>query len=347
MSEQPTAFNLHQAIFDKVNDLGLKAAAIYFGRTESTMRKWQGGTMQPDLQAAQRVLDEAIAAGLNVAAFSEPPEQGQTIPDASPKFEETITRKSEPAPHPVEPVAVLEKARKFSILCPTNRDFNYAVMLSILGQWKATLPEEVRKLLGNLDIEPDTNVHFSRNRLATRFLESGAEWSFWMDSDIIAPIGNPAWFKRRTHTTHGDNWFATSALEKLTSRGKSIVSAVYCERNPSRKIVIQPGLEPQTEAHKDLAEQIRKGPREQVTEVQWCGFGCVAVHRQVFLDILEKVEGVKSESKDIPHEFFTQKSSGYEGEDQAFCKRAQEAGHRIYLDLSVHCGHLGKCAYLP
>lgn len=350
MSES-TAFNLSAAIFDRIEELGTQEAAKLFKVKPTVIQKWAGGTILPDVRAAQIVLDEALVKGLTMPVFSKSAEQGETTPEVSldetamPKPKRTTTEG--PKAKEVDPVAAMQKARKYSILCPINREMSYATVLSMLGNWKATLPEPIRDMLAHIDFEPDTTPHMARNRLATRFLESQDEWSFWMDSDIIAPIGNPAWFKRRTGTKHGDQWAARAAIDRLTSRNKSFVGAVYSQRSAARSILASPGTNPQNEGEKLTAQEIReKGPVDKVVEVNWIGFGCVAVHRSVFEAVL-KLPGVQSTIKGQAHEFFTPIAGGNEGEDMAFCKRARQAGHPPFLDMSIHCGHIGKFCFLP
>lgn len=353
------SIDLAQSIFDKIEELG-DGAPAHFKATPTMVKKWQSGTAEPGVTACQIMLDEILALGgidMDGPAFQQPPEQGETRPEAAPVHEagrkttETDGNESERLTL-IEPEKIMKGTRKVSFLTPINRDMSYAVVLSMLGNWKATLPVEIRGLLGVMDFEPDTTPHFSRNRLASRFLESGNEWSIWIDSDIIAPIGNAPWFKRRTGAKHADHWFARSAYEALTSRGKTLIGAVYSERASGGKIITQPGLAPRTELDKQIIEDIKSGPKDKVVQVGWLGFGFVAVHRQVYVDILATQEGVKSEdfgqSNGKPHNFFTpMNDGGPQSEDVAFCKRAAAAGHPSFLDLAVFCGHVGKFAYMP
>lgn len=344
--------DLAKAIFEKIEGLGTAAAAAYFGRTEGTVRKWLGGTAQPDIGAAQKVLNEALGSGaIEIPAFEQPPQQGATKPEPAPKTEEHVPTVSDGNDSEkltlVQQEKAMKAAKKFSIVCPINREMSYAVVLSMLGQWKSTLPNELRGMLSGMTFEPDTMIHRARNILATGFLASGNEWSFWMDSDIIAPIGNPAWFKRRTGSKHPDKWFAKSALEQLTARGKSFIGAVYVERSTKGMLISQPGLSPTGDADKRLAEEIKQGPQDRIVPVGWLGFGCVAVHRKVFEDILKTQPEVAARKDGEPHGFFTAFEGGPQGEDVAFAKRAIKAGHQPILDLSVFCAHVGRYAFNP
>jgi hypothetical protein len=353
MSEQ--TINLAKAIFDKIEEIGVDKAAALFGRTAATIRKWQGGTSMPDVGAAQIILDELLNSDVvKVPVFKDAPVQGSTRPDSSEMDPEPPKKTTATDDNPnkklmtVEPLKLMEKSKVHSILCPINRDMSYAVVLSMLGNWKSTLPPEIQGMLSRMDFEPDTLIHRSRNILATRFLESKSEWSFWMDSDIIAPTGNPGWFKRRTNSKIPDKWLTRSALDKLTSRGKTVVSAVYGERNHVGRIIASIGISPKDEGEKKTVEEIKShGPDEKLVQVTWAGFGCMAVHRSVFEAILAKFPDLKSTKKGEPHNFFGSIESGPQGEDVAFCKRAYAAGHPTFLDLSVWCGHVGKFAFMP
>lgn len=345
-----TTLNLSQAIFDKIESMGVGPAAVFFGRTEATIRKWAGGTTQPDVGAAQAILDEAMSAG-TVELPSPVKEQGKTKPDEAPKFEHgraTTDGGGAEMSLTIDPVKIIEKAKKYSLLCPVNRKMSWAVVLSFLGQWKATLPEEIRKMLAPMDFGPDTTVHAARNMLATKFLASGNEWSIWMDSDMIVSPGNPAWMKKRTGMKHADKWFQRAALEQLVGRGKSFIGAVYVQRSHEKTLIAQPGFNPTGEEDRKLTEEItREGPRDQVVQVGWIGFGCVAIHRKVFEDILITQPETKSKNENDPHSFFNPIEAGPQGEDTAFAARALKAGHPCFLDLSVFCGHMGETSHNP
>lgn len=350
MPNDNNTLDLAKAVFDKIEELGVDAAAAHFKTTKAQIKKWSGGTAEPGATACQIVLDEALAAGdIEINAFAEPPVQGETKPPAGPLPEvRAATTEGDTSGKLELPAAQKppQGGRKVSFLTPINRDMSYAVVLSMLGNWKSTLPEEIRGQLANMDFEPDTTPHNSRNILATRFLASGNEWSFWLDSDTIAPTGNPSWFKRRTGSKHADRWFAQSAFERLTSRGKSLVGGVYIQRSTGGKIVAQPGLSPIGDGDARLVDEIKEGPQDKVVQVGWIGFGCVAIHRRVFEDILAGQEGVRGE-EGKPHRFFNPIEGGPQGEDIAFCKRAAEAGHPTFLDMALHCGHVGKYAFMP
>ena len=59
-----------------------------------------------------------------------------------------------------------------------------------------------------------------------------------------------------------------------------------------------------------------------------CGFGCVLMKSDVFLDVYGRFK-----------EMF--EPIGDNGEDVAFCWRARQCGYKIWCDPSVICGHVG------
>ncbi len=261
------------------------------------------------------------------------------------KAEEPVAIIPEPEPELVEKPAPAT-ARNLSgihMLVPVNRPIVPAVVTSLLGQWKATLPQDVRENLAVFDLQNDTLIHHARNLLADRFLKSGKEWSFWMDGDVLAPNGNPAWFKRWTGTTAPAEFSSIAAVESLTRHpGKKIVSAVYCQRNPTRKILAPDSF------IKEHGEEIRLGPSKKVVPSPWVPFGCVAVHRDVFLAIKAAYPELEPKTQG-PNEVFNFFGADTEtnSEDVVLCKRAKAAGHQAYFDLGVHCAHVGSFAYLP
>lgn len=335
--------DLASLIFDKIEELGNEAAAAYFSRSIPVIKKWHGGTVPADVGAAQKILDEMMEGGFELPVFDKPPEQGRTIPEPAPRVkEEQFETQPEKAtqPEPVKPPSVF---KKFTIATPINREMSFAVVQSHLGNWKATLPAEIRGLLSTMDFEPDTTPHVGRNRLTQRFLASGSEWMFWLDSDIIAPNGNAGWFKKRTGAKHADKWYERSAIERLTSRNKTFIGAVYRERSANGPILANP-----LDGEKNIFDEVKaSGPVDKVIQVNWVGFGCVAVHRTVFDAILADQPEIKAEKEGDPHNFFTPIMNGPQNEDVAFAWRAKKAGHPAYVDMSVHCGHVGRTSFNP
>ncbi len=75
----------------------------------------------------------------------------------------------------------------------------------------------------------------------------------------------------------------------------------------------------------DLATAILPGKREDLIECDGVGGGCLLIHKRVF-DAIEKP-------------YFKCNPNTFIGEDFYFCRKAREAGFKIYLDPSIMCGH--------
>ena len=106
-------------------------------------------------------------------------------------------------------------------------------------------------------------------------------------------------------------------LIKLLSHGKDIVSAAYAFKDVKSQDLIAFSLD---------GGRIPLASVDGLTEVSGIGFGCCLTKTDVF----DKI--------DFPYFVF---GEDY-GEDIYFCKKAREAGYKIYLDPDVKCGHIGK-----
>lgn len=196
------------------------------------------------------------------------------------------------------------------------------------------------------DVQADTKIDRSRNILAQRFLRSGALWSLWVDSDIAAPIANPEWYRWITGSTNIPNESCGfDVLERLLSHRKAIVGGVYASRQYHGQLVIQPEIKPRSHEDKLLANLIRRGQGQGLVDVEWLGFGCALVHREVFLEVQRRFPQLAPQTEIAPWRFFH--VEGDEGEDEAFCQRVRACSIPIYLDTQLICGHVGRMAFLP
>jgi hypothetical protein len=194
--------------------------------------------------------------------------------------------------------------------------------------------------------QADTMVHRSRNMLAKRFLDSGCTWSLWIDADMAPPIANPEWF----------NWITNAAaitqescgfdvLGRLLGSAKAVVGGVYASRRWHGSLVIQPEIQPRSGADKELCNEIRRGTARGLAEVEWVGFGCALVHREVFLEVQRNFPHLAPLSEMGPWRYF--QPEGDEGEDESFCRRVRQCAIPIWLDTQLICGHIGSMAFLP
>lgn len=177
---------------------------------------------------------------------------------------------------------------------------------------------EARGLLADVYEIRATYLARGRNEAVRRFLESGATHLFFLDSDVIVPIG---------------------AVERLLQNEAPIVSGLYFQKVPP---YLPEAYRWTGELYESVGRSLRSGldgiplvdepmlgPRPLRLNVDAVGAGCLLIARQG----LEKLD-------ETP---FGPTESG-RGEDMWFCGQAKAAGFDIVLDWSILCGHL---AVLP
>jgi len=212
--------------------------------------------------------------------------------------------------------------------------------------WTAFLVNSAKKYELGYSWQADTMIDRSRNMLAHRFLQSGCKWSIWLDGDMGAPIGKPDYFRWLTNSETINNETASyDALDRLLSHRKAMVGAVYASRRYHGQLVIQPEIKPRSHEDKLLANQIRRGQGQGLADVEWLGFGCALVHREVFLEVQRRFPQLAPQTEVEVWDFFRHES--IIGEDEAFCQRVRACGIPIYLDTQLVCGHQGSMMFLP
>lgn len=257
------------------------------------------------------------------------------------------------------------EGKKVMLCMPWYKQVHPMTMWSVLALWD-------RAKMGALTRAGDAFIAHARNALTKDFLDSGVEWSFWIDDDVILPCGNSGWFRRKTGWDQmPDTYAGVHTINRLLSHGKSLVGGLYFGRSPKGKPMYSEGANDPGEA-----AFARTAPVNVLKPTKWVATGCLLVHRKVFLDIAEKfphLDGnwfTSSEHdlrKDVEDILKTGDLPGNEiiaklrqaksksdansklgyGEDVQFCIRAAAAGHQPHVDLGVVCAHVGGTAYGP
>lgn len=188
------------------------------------------------------------------------------------------------------------------------------------------------ELVGN------TLLSSARNELANRFLNSKAEWSFWLDSDVFIPFESDA-FLAYSRTTKGKDFAKHNTLERLLSHNVPLVGGVYAGRFKGSPLTIQPDLAPRNQRDETICFALRNGhPAGGLEPVDWVAAGLMLVHRRVFERIM-KAKPWRAPFPDAFYPFFI--NSGPKGEDVYFCELARSVGIQPYLDTEVRAGHIG------
>lgn len=151
-------------------------------------------------------------------------------------------------------------------------------------------------------------VYTARDDIATRTVTSDFDFIFWLDSDMVI----------RPDTL-------VRMMDTLQKNDFDILSGLYFRRVPPYSPVLFKKLE--MDGANCIHEDFKTIPDE-IFEVAGCGFGCVLMRTDVFLDVQSKHGAMFA-------------PIGSNGEDVSFCMRARECGFKIYCDPSVICGHVG------
>lgn len=222
----------------------------------------------------------------------------------------------------------LWKGRDVCLCLPWYKETYPDTVMCIMAMWdKTRMRLELRS--------GDSMITRSRNQLARRFLKTEATWSIWFDDDMVFPFGHAGIYATMTNMRNlPEKFLGLNTIDRLISWNKTIVGGCYWDRRGGGKLIAGGGF-----------AILNPIPSDNLHPVDFVGTGCLAVHRQVFLDIANKFPETFSEDS-LGNEcgFFTNIQTPHRmlGEDESFAKRATDAGHPSYLDLGLICGHFGQ-----
>jgi GT2 family glycosyltransferase len=150
-------------------------------------------------------------------------------------------------------------------------------------------------------------VYKSRDDLAERAIWEDADYVLWLDSDMTFP---------------------DTLLEDLLRDmdGRDIVCGLFHMRRPPYKPALYRKLRQGLTPAENESEGYNDHPKDQIFEVEGCGFACVLLRTNVLRDVRKRY-----------HECFAP-LPGY-GEDLSFCIRARALGYRIWCDPQLEIGH--------
>jgi hypothetical protein len=129
----------------------------------------------------------------------------------------------------------------------------------------------------------DAFVIHTRNTLADLFLQTDLEWMLTIDDDMVVPFGNGQWFNNFSGFNLPKPFCDFNALDRLLDAGKTLVGALYFGRWRHGAAMFAEGMR-----DKQVMNQLRRGPKDEVRPTRWVGTGCTLIHRSVYLDIEKK-----------------------------------------------------------
>lgn len=149
----------------------------------------------------------------------------------------------------------------------------------------------------------------ARNVACQVTLDRGAEWLFFLDSDVIPPH---------------------DAILRLMSRQQPIISGVYCRRSPPVAIpVMMRG-----------GQWVTSYPANSIIEVDVVGAGCLLIHRSVLERIPPQRPGKRWFDWRVDMKGLMPDGECM-SEDFTFCLHCRRNGYKILVDTSVQCKHVG------
>lgn len=244
-------------------------------------------------------------------------------------------------PYPINDIKPLYQntpiGGKLAICVPCNAPINGRSLESMMRLYNPVEMQPIRRSFNNPVIV--------RNCIAQIFLDSGCEWAFWHDSDMILPAGDSKWFKEATGITEiPDVFTGVNSIMRMLHHRKKLIGCLYFAKRHNGEAQFSGGHDMM------LANSLRYRPRDEISPRDWVGFGGVLMHRDVLLDII-KTQGdeIKVRDEGITRRF-GYKYSFFERlpewtEDTSFCIRAKKAGHQPYVDFSVRAAHIGDSSY--
>lgn len=195
-------------------------------------------------------------------------------------------------------------------------------------------------------VEGSSSIIHTRNHLARQFLESGCEWMFMHDADVILP---------------------RDAIWELYRWGRHTPDDVQCNviggTYPKRQLPLQAIVVPHPEYSELMkAEVLSIHIREKSPIiVRSLPAGCLLINRQVFVDLAPWVDDYVEVEVTPNGTHITHKMQNFFGiqveedpngnrilpsEDSAFCHRVEQyTNHKVWFAPWVVCGHKGPFEY--
>lgn len=166
-------------------------------------------------------------------------------------------------------------------------------------------------------------TEYARNVLCRHFLNSNAEYLWFIDSD----------------TMPDDNW------HKLFEVDEDIVAGIYPigrQEKGNRVLALDWGFYDKSDDHEHgwIARPVEAYRNDEVVEVDAVATGCMLIKRKVIEHFAKTAE---RDEDDTPAIFFWPKKStgkSYCSDDFDFCTRVKAAGFKIKVHTAVRWGHL-------
>ena len=181
------------------------------------------------------------------------------------------------------------------------------------------------QVAGRVSLRSGPRIATARNTIVRKFLESGAEWLWMLDTDMTFSHDT---LERLMAAADPAERPVVGALCFGGSRGGVVFPTLYRLRPPG------PNQGP--------IEVIREYPPDALVKVDATGAACVLMHRSVFERIADFARPDGTVAFPEPMVWFAETVyAGIDfGEDWTFCMRAQQVGVPIHVHTGIKIGHV-------
>jgi len=200
------------------------------------------------------------------------------------------------------------KKGKLAVCIPCRDTLHSAHAMSLIELVKFNTMNDIDT---HVFMDASTILLTQRERLATMALESGAEYTLWLDSDMVFP--------------------ATTAV-RLLEHDEDVVAANYLRRQLPVKGVAY-------ETIGDWENPLDFDVYDGLVPVEGVGMGCMLMKTEIFSEL----------SKPWFDFQWSPQSNDFLGEDMVLCQKISSTGRTIKIDtvLSQEMRHLGLWAFGP
>lgn len=158
---------------------------------------------------------------------------------------------------------------------------------------------------GKVHLQSNCYVHDARNKIVNEAQKLGASYLMFIDADMVFP---------------------PDGVNRLVEQDKDIIGGLYYRRQP-------PHLPTINQVDGDRLIVPRKFPKDKPFEVFALATGFMLINMKVF----EKIKP--------PWFYFGNFHGRSMGEDVYFCRKAHDAGFKIWCDPTIPLGHVGDYYY--
>lgn len=293
--------DFRKLVLDKIDSVGTKDAAKFFGVSAGTISNWHSGKTSPSIAALQLVWGDNGAEA--------------------------------PAP---KPELVNWEGRKVVLLQPVYRSFNPMTHFTLFANYARYGPDKIA-----MEYKTRTVIHESRNILIDKAMKiDGVEDILMVDDDMVLPCGMPNKFNTTFRAKLPADLASQVAFSRILSHDaeKGIVGCLYFGRSQIGHAQCASGFASKYE-NSQLHGLAYRGLRaEDWVATGFIRIKRWVIEKMKAAIDAGKWPECKPSHEDSWYGYFNPLRVRV-GEDVSFGRRAAEIGIQSYVDTSLVCGH--------